>query len=182
MDIVERYPEFIFKIREIEALREKVLSEKYSVECRDVKVHYVYGPTGTDKTHSIYEKYPATDVCRITDYGKDGIRFDDYDGEKVLVFDEFHSQVPLPQLLTILDVYPRKLPARYHNHVACYTEVYLISNLPFESQYVEWQNSKPDVYDAFRRRITDITEFRWVPPQRYGVPFTRIVNWGAGNE
>ena len=31
-----------------------------------------------------------------------------------------------------------------------------------------WQNSKPDVWAAFFRRITDITEFKWAPTHRYG--------------
>lgn len=175
--IIEHFPEFSFKANDIDGLRERYRAEEFRKSCRDVKVHYVYGPTGTGKTYSIYQKYPKTEICRITDYPRDGVKFDEYNGENVLVLDEFHSQIPLPAMLTLLDVYPRMLPARYHNHVACFTEVYIISNLPFESQYVEWQNSRPDVWAAFCRRITDITEFKWVPPHRYGVPFTRRLEW-----
>ena len=177
IEIIEQFPEFSFKVNDIDALRERYRAVDFMKGPREVNVHYVFGPTGTGKTYSIYKKYPATDIYRVTDYPRDGVKFDEYNGEPVLVLDELHSQIPLPAMLTLLDVYPRMLPARYHNHVSCFTEVYIISNLPFESQYVEWQNSKPDVWAAFIRRFSDVTEFKWVPPHRYGVPFTRKLEW-----
>ena len=160
MAIIERYPEFMFKAREIDALREMVRSEKYSIECRDVKVHYVYGDTGTGKTKGIYNRHGMKDVCRITDYsGPYGVRFDAYHGQKVLVLEEFHSQIDLPFLLNLLDFYPVDLSARYYDRVACFDEVYITSNIPLEDQYVDYQIRDLKTYKALLRRITDITYY-----------------------
>ncbi len=160
MDIIERYPEYMFKAREIEALREMVRSEKYSEECRNVKVHYVYGDTGTGKTKGVFDRHGMKDVCRITDYsGPNGVRFDAYHGQKILVLEEFHSQIELPFLLNLLDFYPVELPARYYDRVACFDEVYITSNIPLEKQYVDYQIREPRTYKALLRRISDITYY-----------------------
>ena len=52
------------------------------------------------------------------------------------------------------------LPARYFDRVACYTTVYITSNIPLEQQYTEIQRSKLETWNAFLRRITTVTEFR----------------------
>ena len=79
--------------------------------------------------------------------------FDAYHGQTVIVFEEFDSQIPVQQMLTYLDRYPVELPARYYSRTACYTTVYLLSNLPLESQYLDVQRSKPEIWKAFLRRI-----------------------------
>ena len=38
-------------------------------------------------------------------------------------------------MLNLLDVYPPILPARYSDKVACFTKVYITSNLPLNRQY-----------------------------------------------
>lgn len=53
----------------------------------------------------------------------------------MLVFEEFHSEIPISAMLNYLDIYPLMLPARYHDRIACYTEVYITSNIPLEDQY-----------------------------------------------
>ena len=136
VEIIRGNPGFAFKTRDIDQLRETLLSERYERENRDVKVYYLYGDTGTGKTRGIYERHAAADICRITDYGiKTGVRFDAYHGQSVLVFEEFHSQIPIDAMLNYLDIYPIKLPARYDDRTACYTTVYITSNIPLEQQY-----------------------------------------------
>ncbi len=48
-----------------------------------------------------------------------GVRFDQYQGQDILVFDEFASQVPLSDMLNYLDRYPLMIPARYADRAAC---------------------------------------------------------------
>lgn len=161
LEIIESNPGFAFKGRDIDALRETIRFQKYREENRDVKVHYIYGDSGTGKTRSIYAKHPATDICRITDYGgRNGIRFDAYHGHSVLVFEEFHSQIPIASMLNYLDIYPLMLPARYSDRVACYTTIYITSNIPLESQYMEIQRFELETWRAFLRRIHTVTEYR----------------------
>ena len=62
-------------------------------------------------------------------------------------------------MLNYLDVYPLMLPARYSDRVACYTTVYITSNIPLEEQYQEIQRRKPETWRAFVRRIHVVREY-----------------------
>lgn len=86
--------------------------------------------------------------------------FDSYSGQDVLVFEEFNSQIPIEDMLNFLDVYPLNLPARYNDKTACYTMVYITSNLPLTAQYPEVQQYRPETWRAFLRRITRVVEYR----------------------
>ena len=161
VEILQIDPSYGFKIREMDQLRQQLLNDKYIRENRKVTVHYIYGDSGTGKTRSIFEKHPATDICRITSYPPRGnVLFDSYKGQPVLVFEEFHSQISISDMLNFLDIYPVMLPARYYDRVACYTEVYITSNIPLEEQYPEIQKCKLETWKAFLRRIHTVTEFR----------------------
>lgn len=158
--IVEDLPSLGFRVREIDTLRQTLLSERYSVENRDLSVIYIYGVTGAGKTRGIYERHNARDICRITDYGKNGIRFDGYNGQSVLVFEEFNSQIPVEEMLNYLDIYPINLPARYSDRVGCYTMVYFTSNIPLCEQYKDVQIYRSETWRAFLRRIHKVIEYR----------------------
>ncbi len=161
VEIIEKDPSFAFRGKEIDLLRQQLMDEQYCSVNRNVVVHYIYGDSGTGKTRSIYEKHPAADICRITNYGTKGnVQFDAYKGQPVLVFEEFHSQIPIASMLNFLDIYPVMLPARYYDRVACYTTVYITSNIPLEEQYPDIQRCKLETWRAFLRRIHTVTEFR----------------------
>lgn len=179
-EIIKNNPKFGFKVKDIDVLRETLLSEKFSKENRDITVTYLYGDTGTGKTRSLYEKYSPIDICRITNYKGDKVNFDSYHGQNVLVFEEFHSQIPLPDMLSYLDRYPLMLPARYSDRVACYTHVYLISNLSLMEQYhYEYMNDKK-TWDAFLRRI-DIIIHQIAPNNQLLVKKEELLNDSTRN-
>ena len=71
----------------------------------------------------------------------------------MLVFEEFSSQIPIEDMLNYLDIYPLALPARYNDKTACYTMVYITSNLPVEKQYRSEQWTGRKTWRAFLRRI-----------------------------
>ena len=76
---------------------------------------------------------------------------------------------PIEVMLNLLDVYPPILPARYSDKVACFTKVYITSNLPLNRQYETVQLCHPDTWKAFLRRIQSFTEYREEKP-----PITRM--------
>ncbi len=153
-EIIEENPSFALRTREIDTLRDTLMSEPHKTKYRQVEVIYLFGASGTGKTSGIYNKHPASEICRITDYGRrDGTRFDAYHGQDVLVFEEFNSQIPIETMLNYLDIYPLHLPARYSDRVACYTKVYITSNIPLSEQYKAEQQSRPETWKAFLRRI-----------------------------
>lgn len=62
-------------------------------------------------------------------------------------------------MLDVLDGYPVNLPCRYADKVACFTKVYLVSNVSLEQQYPNIQLSEPVTFQAFRRRINQVVDF-----------------------
>ena len=160
MEIIEERPNLAFRIREIETLRQTILADRYSEEIRRVEVFYLYGASGAGKTWGIFENNNPKDICRITDYGgRNGVRFDAYKCQDILVFEEFHSQIPISDMLNYLDIYPLTLPARYNDRSACYTKVYLTSNVPLEEQYRDIQRCQLETWRAFLRRIHTVIEY-----------------------
>ena len=160
MEILEENPKLAFKIRDIEILRQTILAEKYSVEKRQLEVTYLYGASGTGKTWGIFEHNDPREVCRITNYGnKNGVHFDAYHYQDILVFEEFHSQILIADMLNYLDIYPLTLPARYSDRQACYTKVYITSNIPLQKQYQDTQKREWETWQAFLRRITNVIEY-----------------------
>lgn len=155
LEIISENPGLGFKGKDIDELRNRINGENFLRFNREVEVYYVYGTTGTGKTRGIFKKHPVEEICRITDYtGRNGIRFDAYHGQSVLVFEEFCSQIPIEAMLNYLDIYPLMLPARYADKIACYTTVYITSNLALSEQYKDVQAEKPETWKAFLRRIT----------------------------
>ena len=159
-EIIDEAPSFAFKSRDIDVLREAYLAEKYRIQNRALTVTYLFGASGTGKTSGIFKKHPASEICRITDYnGKNGIRFDAYHGQDVLVFEEFNSQIPIEAMLNYLDIYPLMLPARYNDRTACYTKVYITSNRPLNEQYIDVRRYRAETWNAFLRRIHHVYEY-----------------------
>ena len=161
LEIIMENPNLAFRSKDIDMLRQTIKANKFSVENRDVSVNYVYGATNTGKTRMIYETHDAREINRITHYGQNGkgVIFDEYNYGSVLVFEEFHSQIPINEMLNYLDIYPLFLPARYNNKVACYTQVYITSNIGLFEQYPVEQQKEPETWNAFWRRINKIIEF-----------------------
>ena len=102
------------------------------------------------------ERYSYSGVYRVTDYAHP---FDSYAGEEVLLLDEYSSNFKIRDLLNYLDGYPLTLPARYSNRVACYTRVYLISNLCLSKQYPDVQFKSPATFAALLRRIHKVVRY-----------------------
>lgn len=152
-EILEECPTAYNKISYIEQTRQTILAERFKDEFRHLCVTYLWGDTAAGKTRSVMEKYGYPQVYRVTDYDHP---FDNYKGQDVIVFEEFRSSLSIGDMLNFLDGYPIYLPCRYANKVACYTKVYIISNIPLEQQYPNVKIDNPETWAAFRRRIHNI--------------------------
>ena len=153
-DIINTYPSQYLRYRNnIEHLYERHKSELTLKTFRQLQVTYVYGKTGVGKTSTVMKHYGFDKVYRITDYKHP---FDTYQGQDIIIFDEFHSQIKIELMLNLLDGYPLKLPARYNDKTAQYKQVYIISNEPLDKQYPNVQKHYQDTFNALRRRIHNI--------------------------
>ena len=79
-----------------------------------------------------------------------------YKGQDVIIFEEFRSSLKIQDMLIYLDGYPIELPCRYANKIACFTKVYIITNIPLSNQYEGTQREYKETWDAFLRRINRV--------------------------
>ena len=159
MELQKEFPTLYaqYGVDKLEKFRQDYLKAKYGDKMRDIKITYIYGSTRLGKTSYIYDKYKPSEICRVTNY-KVGT-FENYKSQKVLVLDEFTGLLDITFVNNLLDRLPLDLPARYGNRTACFTEVYIISNLAVTELYKEQQNTMPEVYRAFTERIHEIIKF-----------------------
>ena len=150
-EILDEVPSALSKLNYIEQTRQTLLHDKHKNSWRTLDVTYLWGQPGAGKTRSVMERYGYCNVFRVTNY--DSHPFDGYEGQDVIIFEEFRSGIKIQDMLNYLDGYPVKLPCRYTDRVACYTKVYLISNIALEQQYPNVQTDSPETWAAFCRRI-----------------------------
>lgn len=155
-EILEECPTAYSKLAHIEQTRQALLEETYKDQWRTLEVTYLWGDSGAGKTKSVMERYGYSNVYRVTDYAHP---FDNYKGQDVIVFEEFRSSLTISDMLNYLDGYPVVLPCRYANKIACYTKVYIISNIALDQQYRNVQTESPETWKAFCRRIHHIVHF-----------------------
>lgn len=150
-EVANDYPEqFIKYHRGIKELKFQI--DKQDKSLRQVEVQVLWGETGTGKTFTAINDNP--------DYFKldkaNNIWFDGYDGESVLIIDDFYGWLPFGMFLNILDKYPLRLEIKGGFTWAKWTKVVITSN----KQWEEWYNNiSTNQQEALRRRITNTFQF-----------------------
>lgn len=154
-EVEAQYPRQMFRYSNcIKEARQRYLKRKYGKERRlNIEVTYIWGEPEAGKTKYVMDKYGDDKVYRVTGYKDSDHPFDDYNGQLVIMFEEFRSSFAIEKMLNFLDVYPLVLSARYGNKVACYEKVYIVTNEPLTDQYKNVQEKHSDTWDAFLRRI-----------------------------
>lgn len=155
-EIIDMYPDSMHYIEKFDRVRIAISKEKYGDITRKVEVTYIYGDTGTGKTSYVMNKYGYRNVYRITDNKHP---FDLYHSEDVIIFEEFNGQFKIQDMLNYLDIYPLTLPARYNNKFACYTKIFIISNMDLKDLYKDIQIQQNKTWHAFLRRIHKVMVF-----------------------
>lgn len=149
-DIISECPSFAPRRRVIDELIIDKHKKQFGNVFRNLKVTYMYGATGTGKTSSIAKNYGYENIYRVNNYKNP---FDYYAGQDIIVFEEFHGQISITDMLCYLDGHPCYLPCRFHDKIACYTQVFFTSNVKLEDLYKTIQNDFPETYNAFLRRL-----------------------------
>lgn len=155
-DILENDPTYMMQLDKIDRCRQIVKEKEFRSRFRELQVEYWSGKTGTGKTKTIMERYGYDEVFRVTSYR---YPFDNYRGQDVIVFEEFFDSLSIQEMLTLLDGYPLDLPCRYNNKTACYTKVYILSNVDLTDQYRDVQIRSAETWNAFLRRIHAVKIF-----------------------
>lgn len=117
------------------------------------KVYYLFGNTGCGKTFGVMSKYGSDQTC-IIEQICEGMNYDEYDYQPVLMFDEFYSQINISTILNLLDnTKIGVLKRRYSNALNLSDTIILTSNYPFEKQYEYERKIGSTQYNSFVRRF-----------------------------
>lgn len=114
------------------------------------QVTIIWGPTGLGKTYVAYDNHPIEDIHKMEGTYQ---WFDGYQGQPVIIFDEFRSQLKIAYLLQLLDRYPMKVPVKGSFTNWLPTHIYITSNIDPELWY---PNVSPESRAALKRRITKV--------------------------
>lgn len=163
-EILETNPGCMNYIEKIDRTRYVIKQEQFKNVFRQLETTYIFGESGIGKSRSVMEQYGYENVYRVTDYKHP---FDSYSGQDVIVFEEFYSNLKINDMLNFLDGYPLDLPCRYNNKIACYTKVYIISNISLNDQYAEIQRKYEETWKAFLRRISKVQIFNGIDCRVY---------------
>lgn len=155
-EILDQYPDIMPHLEKLDRARMTIIQEEFKNTFRQLEVVYIWGDTGVGKTRYVMDKYGYENVYRITNRTHP---FDGYSYQDVITFEEFCGQFKIQEMLNYLDRYPLYLPARYNNKIACYTKVFLTSNIDLKDLYPDIKRRQPKTWLAFVRRIHKVIVF-----------------------
>jgi len=122
------------------------------------KVYWIWGETGSGKSHLVFDGLDMEDV-HVQETADNGW-WDSYTGQKTLVLNEFRGEIHYPEMLSLLDKWPKKVKRRCRAPMPMVaTTVYITSSSPPERIYCR-QNEKYDGINQLMRRITVIEKTR----------------------
>lgn len=164
-ELLEEYPTHFFRYKKhIESVRKTIQESEFEEKYRHMTVFYIHGVPRTGKTRDVSLKFGYKNICRVS-ITYDKWLFENYRGQKIVMFDEFDSQVPITQMNEYLEGHPQEYRCRNEDRVAMNDIVIIISNLKLSEQYQKEQREKPAIYKAFFERIHHI--INWDnPPER----------------
>ena len=149
-----RYYQFYLKMKVITSY------DFYSKNNRDVDIFYLWGNSGVGKTFEVISQFNAEDLYIVNADDKNA--FDNYSSQNVLLIDDYNCQFPLSLLLRLFDKYPLQLSSRYFNKWACFTKIYITSNLSFRAFLEKYRDKgASDIQlKALSRRIGFLKDFK----------------------
>lgn len=115
------------------------------------ELEIIFGETGVGKSKYCFENYPDA-------YWKSrGEWWDGYEGQEVVIIDEFYGWLPFDLLLRLADRYPLRVPVKggFRKFVA--KKIIITSN----TGHREWYSHEKEVlWAALERRITKCEEMK----------------------
>ena len=133
--------------------RKRALKNQYV----PIDVHVLYGDTRSGKTRTVYDRHGPENVY-IPVYSESAGKFwfDGYDGEKVLLINEFYGQARTSIMQQLLDHYRMRVETKGGTTYSSWDTIYITSNCHPKDWYRGWESIPQSVEDSFIERITSI--------------------------
>ena len=169
-DCLEHDPDtFVKYSRGMQEVR-RIVQQKQATQIRtNLRVEVHWGEAGAGKTRYVYDKHGVENVFTlVADNG--ACWFDGYEGQPVLLIDDFKGWIPYSMLLKLLDIYPLRSPVKGSFTYAAWTHVYITSNYAMNT----WYSGDHD-FAALQRRVHHVKQYGKVHKA-----MTKAVADGAG--
>lgn len=157
-ELLAETPEIVVKYSRGMSEVARVLRQQSTMRIRsELRVTLLWGDAGTGKTKHVYDEHGVENVFTlVADNG--ATWFDGYEGQDVLLIDDFNGWIQYSNLLKVLDIYPYRGSVKGSFTYANWTRVYITSNYEWNS----WYNAEHNK-DALYRRMHTIKHFRKLP-------------------
>lgn len=132
-----------------------LIDKKTRQKRRNVEVELRYGDTGTGKTQGVLDKHGDDKVFIIDFNGAEW--WDGYDGEDIILIDDYNNDIKINRLLRLLDKYKVRLPIKGGFTWANWTKIYITTNLTLDELHAQ---AKPEHRRALMRRIKVKKQFK----------------------
>lgn len=152
-EMMEKFPAYMLRYSKGYTFLKSIELKTQSMIDRKVTSFCYWGTAGAGKTRKVYDLYGYENVYCYEPIGN-GVWFDGYDGEDVLLFDDFYGNLPFAFLLRVLDRYPLRLPIKGSFTWAQWSIVVFTSNVHPDKWYKHLEKTQ-DMDDAFHRRLPD---------------------------
>lgn len=119
----------------VEKIKKELSKDIISEDYFDISITYIQGYNNSDIICAIIQTY-GEDNIHFVNY--DAL-FADYTGEKVVVFNNFDSSVPLGYMVGLLDDFPA-VPTRDWFSSFCSRRIFVISDIPLPEQYPDYDH------------------------------------------
>ncbi len=134
----------------------------------------MWGVTGLGKSSDIETNYPEAFWLRRSNSGS--IWFDGYNGQQVLVLDDFYGWLPIDRLLRMTDRFPLSIDTKGGHRAFLFEKMFITSNV----HPSEWYKNVPSaVNDALMRRLDSVEHWTWLYDKE-GIHKTEEKNPGGG--
>lgn len=159
--LIWEHPEHAAMLSKHHSWAKELIAEKMlrnSASERPVDVIIMWGPPATGKTYYAERNadvLTGIDNARVYKWNPEtGHKwFDNYNGQEVLLIDEFYGQTPIARMLNILDVYPMQLEVKGGMTHANWKQVIITSNSDPKEWYYNMVKQEFSIKPEQRRAL-----------------------------
>lgn len=96
---------------------------------KDLHVTVLWGDAGAGKTRFVYDNHDINDIYRLRPSNGGNLWFNGYDGESILLIDDFRGWIKFTEFLELIDIYPCPIEFKGGSTYAKWTKVFITSNI-----------------------------------------------------
>ncbi len=166
IDVAEKHTEAFIKYSQGFFRLKQMYDKKARSKHRgNLEVIFITGLTGSGKTKMAMKNKGNPDDVFLMHMGDKCKWWDGYEGEETLVLDEYANQIPICQLLSILDGLRKRLPIKGAYTYAAWKRVWITSNLSWKEVH---SKALPVHKGSLERRIGEFISFKGCARKPYG--------------